>query len=98
VTDPRYPEHISARARKLWRRVEDTWDIADAAAEELLRMLVEAVDRRDQARELLDAEGLTIVDRYGQVRAHPAVAIEASSRTAAARLMAQLGLMDEDAA
>jgi P27 family predicted phage terminase small subunit len=95
MTTPRYPEHISARARKLWRRVEDTWDIEDAAAEELLRMLVEAVDRRDQARQVLDVEGLTITDSRGVIRAHPCVAIEASSRTAAARLMAQLGLMED---
>jgi P27 family predicted phage terminase small subunit len=83
----RYPAHISARARKLWRQVTATWDIEDAAAEELLRMLVEAVDRRDQARALIDAEGLTITDARGAVRAHPAVAIEQASRAAAARLM-----------
>ena len=69
----------------------------DPPARELLRLACEALDRAGQACEVLDAEGLTIRDRYGQVRPHPAASIEIQSRTAVARLLRELRVLDPPA-
>jgi hypothetical protein len=72
----------------------DDYDLDEAPARELLRLACEAMDRADQARELLDAEGLTIRDRYDQVRPHPAASIEVANRTAVARFLRELRVTD----
>jgi len=58
----------------------------------ILVLAGEARDRGRQARELLAREGLTIVDRFGSPRPHPAVAIEKDSAIRFARLVRELGL------
>ena len=63
----------------------------------LLTLAAEAWDRGQEARQILDAEGITTVDRFGQARAHPAVAIERDARLASARLMRELDLDAEPA-
>jgi phage terminase small subunit len=44
------------------------------------------------ARRQLGREGLTIVTRFGEVRAHPCVAIARDATTVYSRLLAQLAL------
>lgn len=62
----------------------------------LLTLAAEAWDRCTEARERIAEEGLTIKDRFGQLRAHPAVAIERDSRLAFARLIRELQLDVEE--
>jgi len=90
----RPPEHLSERAQKLWREIAGTWEL-DPAAYELLLRLCEAADRADEARAVLEREGITTLDRFGQHRAHPAVAIERDARLAVARLTRELNLSEE---
>ncbi|MGE3508423.1 MAG: hypothetical protein AB7N65_06020 [Vicinamibacterales bacterium] len=67
--------------------------VIDETAAQLLRLIVEAGIRYQQARARLDTEGLTLNGRV-----HPAVAVERDSRAALLRLIAQLDLeqMHED--
>jgi hypothetical protein len=58
----------------------------------LLTLAAEAWDRGQQAREILDREGLTYLDRFNAPRARPEVAIERDSRIAFARLVRELSL------
>jgi phage terminase small subunit len=58
----------------------------------LLILAGEAWDRCCQARERIEAEGLTIKDRFDQMKPHPAVAIERDSRIAFARMLREVGL------
>jgi phage terminase small subunit len=58
----------------------------------------EAHDRAQQARALLATEGLISIDRHGQQRPHPAVAIEQAATIRFARLIRELALEDEVAA
>ena len=58
----------------------------------LLRLCAEAMDRAQQAREILADEGVCFRDDRGNVRAHPAVAIERDARLAVARLLRELDL------
>ena len=93
---PRAPAHLSKRSRAFWRDIVGTFDL-EAHRLELLRSCCEAIDRRDQAAELLLADGLTMTDRYGQTKPHPAASIEAQARIAVARLLRELRL-DESTA
>ena len=45
-----------------------------------------------QARELIEAEGLIVEDRFGQKKAHPAVAIERDAKASFLRCIRELGL------
>ena len=49
---------------------------------EVLRMAAEARDRYRQAKEELDRDGLTFLDRFGQRRLHPAHVVERDARSA----------------
>jgi phage terminase small subunit len=58
----------------------------------LLTLLCEALDRGEQARQRIARDGAYIENRFGQLRQHPAVAVERDSRLAAARLTRELDL------
>lgn len=58
----------------------------------LLQAACESWDRMQAARAIVDAEGVTVKDRYGVPKAHPAVAIERDCRTSFARLVRELDL------
>jgi P27 family predicted phage terminase small subunit len=77
---PDCPKHLSPASRALWAHVRNQYHVDDAPGLQLLQALCEARDRADQAREVIRSEGLTTTDRFGQSRAHPAVAIERDAR------------------
>jgi P27 family predicted phage terminase small subunit len=85
------PAHLSKRSRALWVEITARFTLEPTELE-LLRLALEAVDRCEEARQVLAAEGITSVGRYGQRLAHPACAIERDARLAAARLFKQLAL------
>lgn len=94
VTKPRKPPAppgIGRRAQRLWRELQVDWTFS-ADELELLKLAVEAVDRATKAQEILKREGLTVLDRFQQVKEHPAVAIRNTAEINAARLLKQLGL------
>ncbi len=74
------PKHLSADAKTMWRRLMEDFHLEDAAALALLRAACEAFDRCNEARQQIAKEGATLKDRFGQVRAHPAVAVERDAR------------------
>jgi phage terminase small subunit len=57
----------------------------------LLRLACESWDRAQTARMALAMHGTVYLDRFGQPRARPEVAIERDSRTQFARLVRELG-------
>ena len=61
----------------------------------LLTAAGEAWDRKEKAREVIETQGLTYTDRFGQPAARPEVAIERDSRLAFFRCMRQLALSEE---
>jgi hypothetical protein len=88
------PEHLSERSSEFWRAMVADFTLDDAPARELLLRACEAMDRADQARIVLDRDGLTVTDRYGQIRPHPAASIEVQNRGAVARLLRELRVTD----
>jgi P27 family predicted phage terminase small subunit len=91
---PKPPKHLSAISRSWWSSVAREYNLQPTAYH-LLTAACEALDRLNQARELIARDGLLIVGPRGGMRAHPAIAIERDSRIALARLIAALDLEDE---
>jgi phage terminase small subunit len=58
----------------------------------ILTLAAESWDRGQEAREAIDANGLTYLDKSGMPRARPEIAIERDSRIAFARLVRELNL------
>ncbi|RWE46903.1 MAG: hypothetical protein EOS79_11035 [Mesorhizobium sp.] len=95
MNDHKIPRHLTAKTRKFCARILEDFDLERHHFEILCRT-AEAMDRADAARDLVTKDGLTVVDRYGTPKAHPAVAIERDARTAVLRGLRELGL-DVDA-
>lgn len=90
------PRHLRPDTAKWWDLTLETYDLAEHHIK-LLTLAAEALDRGIEAREAIAADGAYVPDRYGTIRAHPAVAVERDSRLAFARLVRELNL-DEDPA
>ena len=90
----RAPAHLSEASRSWWRSVAADYGLEEHH-ERLLTLAAEAWDRCQEAREAL-AGGITYIDRFGQPRARPEVAIERDARLAFVRIVRELNL-DADA-
>lgn len=85
------PKHLRAATKRWWRDVLDEYDL-EASDLRLLTLAGEAWDRGQQAREIVDREGMTFTDRFGQPKARPEIGIERDSRIGFARLLRELAL------
>jgi phage terminase small subunit len=90
MTLPQPPAHLSPSATQWWASTVERFVLEEHHLR-LLQLALEAWDRAQAARELLDKEGLTVVGSQGP-KPHPAVAIERDSRLAVARLLRELDL------
>ncbi|MBN9008236.1 MAG: hypothetical protein J0H40_22850 [Rhizobiales bacterium] len=91
MTTPRPPAHLKQPTAKWWRSVTDDLDL-DPHHIRLLTLVAEARDRSQQAREIIEAEGMTYLDRFGCPKPRPEVAIERDARIGFARLLRELAL------
>ena len=85
------PRHLSAAAKRWFRAVSALYELEEHHFL-LLELAAEAWDRCRAARRALDDQGTIFIDRYGQPRPRPEVAIERHSRVAFARLIRELDL------
>jgi P27 family predicted phage terminase small subunit len=76
------PNHLSREAKKLWTAILEEYDISDAAGLHILRVALEAYDRAQAARKTIDKEGMTMHDKFNQLKPHPLLPIERDSRAA----------------
>jgi P27 family predicted phage terminase small subunit len=91
---PKPPPHLSASSKRWFREVVDTYALEPHHLK-LLQAAAEAWDRLQEARAALKRDGITTVDRFGGLKAHPCVAIERDCRIAFARLVRELDLEGE---
>jgi phage terminase small subunit len=94
---PAAPFHLSARSAALWHELGPTK--ADTVGRRVLfQAALEALDRADQARAVISAEGLVTTTRAsGAVHIHPLVKCELDSRRQFASIWASLGLGETSA-
>ncbi len=85
------PTYLRAATRRWWAGVVEEFDLEPHHLR-LLTLAAEAWDRCQQAREALSEHGITYLDRFGQPRSRPEVAVERDSRIAFARLLRELDL------
>ena len=78
-SDP-IPKHLKADARRMWQKLQADYVLDDAAALMLLGAACEAYQRAHEARIAIDNDGAVLTDRFGQLKAHPACAIERDAR------------------
>lgn len=92
---PKPPAHLSQATRKWWRLIVDEYELGPHHLR-VLQAACEAWDRQQEARERLAADGAYITDRFGQLRPHPALAVERDSRIAFIRAVRELALDDSE--
>jgi len=88
---PEPPAHLSKEIAAWWSSVVSGWELEEHHVR-LLTLAAESWDRAQQARRRLKKFGLVYLDRFGQPRARPEVAVERDSRLAFARLLRELNL------
>lgn len=82
MKNSRAPAHLSKEAKRIWREIIEEYDIEDAAGLRILRVALESFDRAQAARAAIDKEGMTVADKFGQIKPHPLLPIERDSRAA----------------
>ena len=85
------PRHLKAATRRWWSAVVESWDLEQHHVR-LLTLAAESWDRSEAARKVVVKDGLTVTDRFGQVKVHPAVHVERDAKIAFARLLRDLDL------
>ena len=90
MTSP--PRHLSKDAAEWWRNVTADYSLEPHHLK-LLQAAGESWDTMQTARRALsDHGGLTFTDASGNIKAHPAVAMQRDARVAFARLVRELDL------
>lgn len=75
------PAHLNAKGKKFYKEIIMDYQIDDGAGRALLLQAAEALQRCNEAREIIKKDGGAVIrDRFGQPKPHPAVAIERDSR------------------
>ena len=80
MAKPTAPSHLGAAARKLWAKLYTDYALDDSAGQALLQTACEAWDRAEGARVMIRKDGAVVKDRFDQLKAHPACAIERDAR------------------
>jgi P27 family predicted phage terminase small subunit len=91
---PKQPKHLKAAGRQLWLSVVNAF-VLEPHDLILLDSLAAAIDRRDLAEKVLRDHGrLTVENRHGELKQHPAVAIVRDCNVLIARLRRELNLSE----
>ena len=85
------PAHLSESTREWFLSVIATYELEPHHLR-LLTLAAESWDRCAQARQVIDEQGLTYLDRFDALRARPECAIERDNRLAFVRIVRELDL------
>jgi predicted DNA-binding transcriptional regulator AlpA len=88
---PKPPDDLAPATAAWFSEVADKY-ILESHHLKLLTLAGRAWDRANQAREVIDREGLTYVDRFNAPRLRPEVKVEQQARIDFARLLRELSL------
>lgn len=91
------PGHLSDEASGIWKQINNTWDLKNSPdALLILRTGLEAFDRLQQARKILDTEGVTVNTKTAagdlKIQKHPALEAEKAARAGLLQAFRMLGL------
>jgi P27 family predicted phage terminase small subunit len=88
----RAPKNLSRESQRWWRKIVDEYNIGDSGGLAILQIMCEAFDRMREAQKILETEGPTITDRFGQIKAHPLCAVERDARSQVLQSIKSLNL------
>jgi phage terminase small subunit len=88
---PKAPKNLSREARDLWRKILVYYELDDSALL-VLHGGLECFDRMRQAQVAIAKQGLTIVDRFGQMKQNPNLLTERDSKAGLLRHLKALNL------
>ncbi|MCC6486390.1 MAG: hypothetical protein IT364_02740 [Candidatus Hydrogenedentes bacterium] len=89
---PDPPDHLSERSKDLWRKVGPD-EAKSIERRTLFQAGLEALDRADEARRIIQAEGMiSKTTTTGAVHVHPALKIEREARAQFVRIWEVLNL------
>lgn len=89
---PAPPDDLHESSRELWTQIVGTRAKSPERIA-LVRVGLEALDRANEAKALIDSEGMTFkTETTGAIHVHPAVRIEKDSRALFARIWTALAL------
>jgi P27 family predicted phage terminase small subunit len=88
---PKPPRRLSREAGEWWKKINEGWQLDDAALL-LLGSALECFDRMREAQGILAREGIVVKDRFGQKKQHPATLIERDAKMAMVRSLRALNL------
>jgi phage terminase small subunit len=92
LTKPKPPARLSPEACGWWIQIVETFEVDDPAGFLLLGSALEAFDDMRKAQAILDKDGLTLTDRWGQQKQHPATLVLRDSRNLMLRSLKALNL------
>lgn len=90
--DPTPPADLMATGRELWAKLMTAYRIEDEGGRTILVVACRAADRAESCRLRVAKDGLTVRDRWRQVRPHPLLAVERSARDQMLRAIKALAL------
>ena len=93
MTTIRFKKHIRRESRAEVRKLVSEYGIEDAGGLLLLYSFADADTTERNAQDIVNAEGLTVTDRFNQVRVHPLLTV---IRDARSQKMAALKAMNFD--
>jgi len=86
------PTGLSPAAKTWWTKLTTEYSIDDPAGLLILETAMRAMDRMTMAAGLVDLHGAVVVDKYQQLKANPACAVERDSRAAMMAALKSLNL------
>jgi len=89
---PKAPRSLSREAKRWWNRLQNEYLIEDEAGKLILETALLSFDRMREAQVILETEGMTILDRFGQKKAHPLCAVERDARSGMLQYLKALNL------
>ncbi len=92
---PRAPAGLGVPGRRFWGRITGAYGVPDPALD-VLEQACRALDRAEECRAVIEAEGLVVLDRFDQSRAHPLLAAERDARSQFRMLFRELGLEEPE--
>ena len=95
TSKPRPPAGLAPAGRRFWSAVVAEYEMGPAQLE-ILRVTCECRDRLEEARAVLAKDGAYLATKSGQLRPHPALAVERDSRVGFLRGQRELGVTAVD--
>ena len=89
---PKPPKELKASGRKFWRKVLLEYDLQESHDLERLSMAAKCLDGLNEAENRVEADGMFVTNRYGNLVQHPGVKTIKDNRTLFVKIIREMCL------